>query len=231
MRRLVAAIITLTVVAVPPYPASLLACEIDGVPVFFRADLTGDCRVDLIDLDILGIHFNGPGEFVQGDINGDGRVDVFDLDIMAREFFRGPIVFAFDTLGRGVTRQGGGEGLPQVSGELFATAEDDAGVACGGGFGGCPGGFAVADFNGDGVSDIFDLDILGRNFLMPGGFSDGDATGDGFVDIFDLDTIGLVFCTKKVSDGGEEPWEAAPEPTTMSLAAVVALMTPCRRRK
>ena len=52
------------------------------------ADITGDCRVDLLDLDILGRHFGaGPGATMsEGDLNGDGFVDLIDLDILGSEF-------------------------------------------------------------------------------------------------------------------------------------------------
>lgn len=53
-------------------------------------------------------------------------------------------------------------------------------------------GFGVADYNGDGVSDLLDLDILGSNFGLKGGatFEQGDANDDGNVDLLDLDVLG-----------------------------------------
>lgn len=64
-----------------------------------------------------------------------------------------------------------------------------------------------ADFNGDGVVDLLDLDTLGQNFgAGPGATrSQGDANGDGFVDLLDLDLLGQDFGLGGGSDSVPEP--------------------------
>ena len=54
----------------------------------------------------------------------------------------------------------------------------------------CSHGWLPADFNGDGLVDIVDLDIQGANWGTGTELVHGDANGDGVVDILDLTTVG-----------------------------------------
>ena len=50
-------------------------------------DANSDGKVDLLDLDILGLNFgSSPATFADGDFNGDGIVDLLDLDILGSNF-------------------------------------------------------------------------------------------------------------------------------------------------
>ena len=51
-------------------------------------DANGDGKVDLLDLDILGMNFGtmGGALFSDGDFNGDGDIDLLDLDILGANF-------------------------------------------------------------------------------------------------------------------------------------------------
>lgn len=95
--------------------------------------------------------------------------------------------------------------------------------------------FYVSDFNGDGRADIFDLDILGRNWgRTDASFADGDATGDGIVNLFDLDILGLQFASCVASDDNAHAASGAasvvttPEPSTaFMLGALFASLSCC----
>ena len=88
------------------------------------------------------------------------------------------------------------------------------------------GALLQADYNGDGVVDLLDLDILGTNFGSGPGATraEGDSNGDGFVDLLDLDTLGQEFGT-----GGAA---AVPEPAAGGLLALAvgSLLTAARPR-
>lgn len=51
-------------------------------------DINEDGTVDLLDLDILGMHFDTLGSPGNSDLNGDGLVDLLDLDILGQNFER-----------------------------------------------------------------------------------------------------------------------------------------------
>ncbi len=52
-------------------------------PIVERVDLSGDCRVDMVDLSILMYYYRqaGPG-IAEYDFNENGRVDLFDVSVM-----------------------------------------------------------------------------------------------------------------------------------------------------
>ena len=48
-----------------------------------RADLNGDCRVDLVDFSILAYWYKKPSPPLNNDLNNDGMVDIIDFSILA----------------------------------------------------------------------------------------------------------------------------------------------------
>lgn len=79
------------------------------------------------------------------------------------------------------------------------------------------------DFNGDGVVDILDLDILSTNFGQMGGAAtpdDGDANDDGKVDILDLDLLSSNFGATTSASA------SVPEPAAFALLMMATLATP-----
>ncbi|MEM7681490.1 MAG: dockerin type I domain-containing protein [Planctomycetota bacterium] len=79
------------------------------------------------------------------------------------------------------------------------------------------------DFNGDGVVDLLDFDILSQNFGLTSGASlaEGDANGDGAVNLLDFDVLSQNF-------GASAP-ATVPEPA--SAVAVLALPLLAHRRR
>ena len=69
--------------------------------------------------------------------------------------------------------------------------------------------------NGDGVVDIFDINLVSANWGTPGGPT-GDANGDGNVDIFDINLISANW-TPAPAPGGAA---AVPEPSSVILATL-----------
>lgn len=80
----------------------------------------------------------------------------------------------------------------------------------------------AADFNGDGVVDLLDLDILGANFGQASTMASGDANGDGVTDLLDLDILGATF--------GVTAAVSVPEPTGLALV-LAALVGSWRSRR
>lgn len=79
-----------------------------------------------------------------------------------------------------------------------------------------------ADFNGDGVVNLVDLNILGANFGMPVPVANGDADGDGDSDLVDLNILGSEFTTGAA---------AVPEPASCLIAFAGIAMAAARRRQ
>ena len=80
------------------------------------------------------------------------------------------------------------------------------------------------DANNDGVVDLLDLDILGRNYGQTGAAcGDGDFNGDGVVDLLDLDTLGQHY--------GDTYGGAVPEPATVGLLVLGGLVLVRRKRR
>ena len=48
-----------------------------------RADLNGDCSVNLVDFSILAYWYKRSGFPAAYDLNGDGKIDLVDFSIMA----------------------------------------------------------------------------------------------------------------------------------------------------
>jgi hypothetical protein len=52
-------------------------------PIVERVDLSGDCRVDMVDLSILMYYYRRSGpDIAEYDFNENGRVDLFDVSVM-----------------------------------------------------------------------------------------------------------------------------------------------------
>ena len=82
----------------------------------------------------------------------------------------------------------------------------------------------ASDFNGDGMVDLLDLDILGSNFgLNPATTAQGDANGDSTVDLLDLDILGSQF------GQSANAASSVPEPTGVALW-LLACTAAARRR-
>ena len=85
---------------------------------------------------------------------------------------------------------------------------------------------APGDANEDGVVNVLDLDVLGRNY---GGtnaaWGDGDFNRDRIVNLLDLSILGAYY--------GQTGGGAVPEPATLSLLALGAWLTlfPSSRRR
>ena len=133
--------------------------------------------------------------------NGDGIIDLLDLDAAGS---LGDEAFVATFHAFGLVTVGGPVEVAVDPVEIVFRAE------------------LAGGFNFDGVVDLLDLDILGRNFNQPGGFRDGDANGDGRVDLLDLD--GFTFT-------GDGSAAAVPEPTTLALLAIAALGGFAHRRQ
>ena len=87
-------------------------------------------------------------------------------------------------------------------------------------------GCYAGDANGDGLVDVGDLGILGANygkFFVGGMWAMGDFTCDGRVDVGDLGVLGAHY-------GFVAPVGSVPEPGTLGLLAVGALMLSRGRR-
>lgn len=83
------------------------------------------------------------------------------------------------------------------------------------------------DFNGDGMVDILDLDILSSNFGTIGGATpaDGDANSDSNVDILDLDILSAHF-------GANSASASVPEPSALlALGALLSYLARKRQEK
>ncbi len=86
------------------------------------------------------------------------------------------------------------------------------------------------DANGDGHTDVADLNILGGNWRMDvtGGIADGDFNEDGIVDSSDLNVIGSNWQTW---DPNAPMPASVPEPSSVVLAlAAISLLLMRRRR-
>lgn len=72
-----------------------------------------------------------------------------------------------------------------------------------------------ADFNGDGVVDLFDFNILKTNFNLEGASrEEGDANGDGTIDLEDFNFLKSTFGASV----------SVPEPTSLGLMTASALL-------
>ncbi|MEM6749297.1 MAG: GH25 family lysozyme [Planctomycetota bacterium] len=82
----------------------------------------------------------------------------------------------------------------------------------------------ASDFNGDGVVDLLDFDILAQNYNTLGDKSAGDANGDGVVALLDFDMLAQQF------GSGAAAAVNVPEPVSAGLLALPALAALRRRR-
>jgi len=60
------------------------------VTVFLKGDVNGDCKVDIVDLSIVGAAFNStpssPNWNPAADLNHDGKVDIVDIVVVASSY-------------------------------------------------------------------------------------------------------------------------------------------------
>lgn len=96
---------------------------------------------------------------------------------------------------------------------------------------------SIADTNLDWVVNIMDLGNLADKYgqAVPVGFGDGDTNGDGTVDIMDLGNLADDYGKSFDRLPAAEPYSGSyqppiPEPTTLALLSLGALMTVRRRR-
>ncbi len=89
-----------------------------------------------------------------------------------------------------------------------------------------------ADFNGDGVVGLLDLDILGANYrLTDATYAQGDANGDNLVTLLDLDVLGTQWGDTNVSFAAALQASAIPEPACLSMLAMGMVGIGQRRRR
>ena len=86
------------------------------------------------------------------------------------------------------------------------------------------------DVNGDGHTDVADLNIIGTNWQTMGGatLETGDLTGDGNVDVADLNILGVNWQTW---DPNAPMPSAVPEPSSFLLAAGGLFLLFMKRRR
>ena len=58
--------------------------EFYSVAVLSQGDVTGDGRVDILDLALIAANYDGDN--LAADVNGDGKVNIFDLVTAANNF-------------------------------------------------------------------------------------------------------------------------------------------------
>ncbi len=121
-------------------------------PGFFNADLNGDGRVDLLDLDILGTNFGAsPAVHYQGDINGDNVVDLLDLDILGSG-----VLFPGYHVGPPAPGDANGDGVTDLLDlDILGTH-----------FGLSPATHSQGDFNGDNSVDLLDMDAFAHVYCV-----------------------------------------------------------------
>ncbi|MEO0529748.1 MAG: hypothetical protein AAF266_04130 [Planctomycetota bacterium] len=134
-----------------------------------------------------------------------------------------PTTLADATVGPVAAQFGANNSLgPWLFGDQFVYGRGDAEGQVGLFRVGLPSTALAADFNGDGIVDLLDLDILGANFGDLTGLAPGDANGDGNVDLLDLDILGSQF--------GSTASTAIPEPASSFMLAVALVVASGRCR-
>jgi hypothetical protein len=144
--------------------------------------------------------------YLNGELNGEGTVNANAIDNDTNLFIGSRADFVTNMLGRLDDVAIFNEVLSQEQVQMIRAGEF-------GPFG--VGDFIPGDFNGDGVQDIADYDIMVSNFNTPGGFADGDFDFNGNVNLRDFFKFRAAF-----NSPPEGVAASVPEPASLALMGV-----------